>query len=241
MRINQPAASQGSFGLTPQMKESVQSYKARVEKLNDEEDLGGDAVSEESIESVFSDDAGRSSFTQDSSVDRDVIKEDSPLECLKRIGVELSDDDLFKIIFRGYLEKEIVVVLPVGGRTKPLVATFRTLTGEEVDAADELLAEEIGDTKMTNDGYHTRRSMWILSYGLTHLAGKPVCNPVEYTKSKSEDAPKFNMKATIKLRRKVLSTLNPGVLAKMMHLHSIFTVNINAIIANPEADYLKKS
>jgi hypothetical protein len=159
----------------------------------------------------------------------------NPLDTLKSIGVELTDDDFSKIVFRGYLEKEITVVPPIRG-SRPLMATFKTLTGKEIDEADELMAEDISqDVKMTNQGYEVRRSMWHLSYGVTQLMGKPVSHDVKFAKSE-----KINTKGTVREKRKVLAALSPAILAKMMNIHNVLTGSINSIISEPEADYLKK-
>lgn len=232
MKINQ-----GSFGLTPEMKEQVANYherKVKVESENDDSDGFAPPPPVEDSFDLRQDDAeegGKKEAKSTLGLVSDLVA--NPLENLKKIGVELTDDDFTKIIFRGYLEKDITVVPAIRG-SRALVATFRTLTGKEVDETDELLAEEINDVKMTNDGYQTRRNMWILSYGVSHLMGKPVCDPVE-------KGGKVNLKATARGRRKVLAALNPGILTKMMHIHGVLTVSINAIIADPEADYLKKS
>lgn len=234
MKINQGIPAQGSFGLTPDMKDRLEEYNTRKVRASNDSDEDGflPPPTEEDFSGRIEEEKEEAEETRQESVS--VVS--TPLENLKKIGVELTDDDFHKIIFRGYLEKEIVVVAPIRG-TKPLVATFRTLTGREVDEVDELMAEEVRDVQMTNDGFQTRRSMWIISYGIPQLMGKPVCQPVMAGK----DSNKINMKATVKERRRVFSALNPGILTKMMHIHGVFTVSINGILAEPEADYLKKS
>jgi hypothetical protein len=241
MKINQGVPQQGSFGLTPEMREQVEKYSTRKTTLEkpeaseqwDEEPVAGSRfpMAEEPDEEAFEElDA-----VQEQAAPERSMAPSNPLENLKGIGVELTDDDYSKIIFRGYLEKDIVVFPSIRG-TKPLVATFRTLIGKEIDEADELMAEDISqDVKMTNQGYEVRRSMWHLSYAVVKLMGKPVSHDVMFAKSE-----KINTKGTAKAKRKVLAAMSPAVLAKMMHLHNVFTVSVNAILSDPEADYLKK-
>jgi len=219
MKMNQRLPEQGSFGLTPEMREQINSHQERKERL----------VPEEPTPEVTPEVDAEVKPTSD---------EPTPQEVLEKMGVVLEDDDYFKIVFKGFLEKDVVVVPSLGGKTRPMIATFRTLTGKEIDIVDELVAEEVQSVKMTTDGYHTRRSMWILSYGVVNLMGKPVCNNVLYNK---DDPSKVNNKATIKLRRSVLSALNPAVLDKMMNIHKDFTAAVNAIVTDSNGDSLKKS
>lgn len=239
MKIGQSIPNQGSFGLTPEMKERVESYHAKkVVAEGPSSEAAVDEANPWSNLPTVADYVDEGDLEPAPQEENAVIKKaltTNPLETLKGIGVELTDDDFSKIVFRGFLEKEIVVV-PSIRNTKPLVATFRTLVGREIDEADELMAEDISqDVKMTNQGYEVRRSMWHLSYGVTQLMGKPVSDDVKFAKSD-----KINTKATVRMRRKVLSALSPAILAKMMSIHNVLTVSINAIISDPEADYLKK-
>lgn len=236
MKIQQPATQQGSFGLTPEMRDTVDAYQKKkhesakpvVEENEEdsqiEEEQGLDLDGEMAVEA------------SEVVKKEDAIKPPSPIDTLAKLGVELTDNDYHSIIFRGYLEKDIMVVSAIG-KNKPLVATFRTLSGKEVDQVDELLAGDIEDgVKMTNDGYSARRSMWVLAFGVSQLLGKPVCTPVASKKDKT----KVDIRATAAKKREVLSTLSPAVLVKMMNIHSTLTLSINSIISNPEADYLKK-
>lgn len=236
MKIGQSIPSQGSFGLTPEMREQVENYQTKkvavdTEKEEEKPNPWSNLPTEDYTE------AGELE-EEPSSEEVPAIKKvlaTNPLDTLKTIGVELTDDDFSKIVFRGYLEKEITVVPSIRG-SRPLTATFRTLTGKEIDETDELMAEDIShDVKMTNQGYEVRRSMWQLSYGVTQLMGRPLADEVKYAKSE-----KVNTKGTSRAKRQVLAALSPAILAKMMNIHNVLTISINAIISDPEADYLKK-
>jgi len=238
MKIGQSIPGQGSFGLTPEMKEQVENYHAKkVVAEEPSKDVSEEANPWSNPPTVadYVDDEDLEPAPQEENQGIKKAVATNPIETLKGIGVELTDDDFSKIVFRGFLEKEVIVV-PSIRNTRPLTATFRTLVGREIDEADELMAEDISqDVKMTNQGYEVRRSMWHLSYGVTQLMGKPVSHDVKFAKSE-----KINTKGTVRERRKVLSALSPAILAKMMSIHNILTVSINTIIADPEADYLKK-
>ena len=237
MKIGQSIPSQGSFGLTPEMKEQVENYHAKkVVAEEGSKDVVDEANPWSKLPTIadYEDIEDAPAPQEENAVIKKMLST-NPLETLKGIGVELTDDDFSKIVFRGFLEKDVIVV-PSIRNTRPLTATFRTLVGREIDEADELMAEDISkDVKMTNQGYEVRRSMWHLSYGVTQLMGKPVSHDVMFAKTE-----KVNTKATVRERRKVLSALSPAILAKMMNIHNVLTVSINAIIADPEADYLKK-
>jgi len=226
MKVNQGLPAQGSFGIPPEMKEQIENYhkqKIKAEEMQSDPELPIEDIIEEPGEGGFAP-------LEEEKAPPSIVAD--PLENLKKIGVELVDEDFHNIIFRGYLEKDIVVMPPIRG-TKPLKATFKTLTGAEIDEIDELLAEDIQDTKMTNDGYQTRRSMWLITYGTTKLMDKPLAHPI-LVKGKVDN------KATMKMKRKVLAALNAAILTKIMHIHGILTVSINAILMDPESSYLKK-
>jgi len=161
-----------------------------------------------------------------------------PLQQLKDMGIELTDDDFQKILFKGFVEKEVVVFPSVRGK-REMTATLKTLTGDEYDQADELLAEEISDVRATNEGYQTRRNMWVLSFGVTGLAGKPLGKVVSTKDAQGRDI--VDLKETARLRRDTLGLLSPAILTKLMRLHGAMTVAINSAVEDPDANFLLKS
>lgn len=231
MKVGTGNNFQGSFGIPQQLKDEMEDFKRRAtaERAHKEEEEASEE--EQHFEEIPDrmpqaevDDAGEPALP-------------NPIESLKKdFSITLEDEDFHKIIFKGFLEKEVVVLPSIRG-TSPMKATFKTLTGEEYDIVDVLLAEDIRDTRMTNEGYSTRRSMWILALGVTHIQGKPVC-PIEYRET--DKGREVDLKATAQGRRSVLSKLNASVLTRFTRIHGQLTLAINAIFEDPEADYLKK-
>lgn len=158
-----------------------------------------------------------------------------PVQSLKdEFDVEITSEDIQRIIFKGYTEKDVVVLSSVMG-SDPLVATFKTLTGKEYEEADEKLAEEIRDSRMTNDGFVARRGLWLLAYGLKKIQGKA------YYQAKYLDEAKktIDRKATLEARKNALNNFSPIVLSKMMEIQSSMTIAINYIFSN-KGDAVKK-
>jgi hypothetical protein len=88
---------------------------------------------------------------------------------------------------------------------------------------------------MTNDGFNTRRSMWIISLGITHLIGKPIAKVEPDKKTKQID-----LKELARARRAVLGKLAPSLTNLLIQKHGAITVAINMITTEPEK-HLKNS
>ena len=233
MKLGQPApGAQGSFGIPQELKDA----RERIMTQRDEVRPGTESPVEE-------DDSDPSVPRQ--SVDVDMVEDEekipesitNPLVALAKLGVSLEDEDFQKVMFKGFVEKEDILIVPGFRGVRPLKATFKTLTVKEYDEVDELLAEDIRDRKMTNDGFASRRSMWILSYGVTKLQGKPL--PAVFYGEPPNKV--FDSKETAKSRRNVLGDLSHAVINRMIHVHAAMTVAIESIISDPEAIFLKKS
>ncbi|NDC22648.1 MAG: hypothetical protein EBZ49_00735 [Proteobacteria bacterium] len=215
MNIKTNAPVRGSFGIPPEMQEAMNKKQEKKEPVSApippaaEEVAPKEPIPKEAITNASVDDS-------------------DPIRILERLGGKFDNDDFQKLLFKGYYETELDVVK---GRFR---ATFRTLTGAEYDEVDELLALEVKNTEMTNDGFMARRSMLIISYGVTHLMGKPVAKPV-LTSDKVVDT-----KATALERRKALSALAPAITNKLIQTHGTITVAMNQIVENPDK-YIKNS
>jgi hypothetical protein len=158
------------------------------------------------------------------------VKKNRPLALLKRIGIELTEDDFSRLLFKGYVEKTVTVCVDPASK-KPFTALFRSITGEEYDEADELLSEELKTVEMTRGGLENRRSMWVLSYGCTKLDGRDIIKPVM-------KGDKLDSKETAKARKKALGRMSPTVLNKMMRMYGVFTMALDLIIEDPEKAFL---
>lgn len=211
MKLGQTA--QGSFGIPPQMQEALNRQQQQQSKKAQEEAserVEAEAQIEEDVETSKEEEAE--------------VKPLNPVEMLTKIGVDFNDKDLHQLLFKGFIEKDVPVVKNV------LTATFKTLTGDEYDAVDELVADDIKNVPMTGDGYQTRRAMWIISLGVTKLQGKPVCKPVM-----GQDGVTIDIRETAKARRKVLGALAPSVSNQLIQKHGALTVAMDLITANPES------
>lgn len=229
MKVGSGNQFQGSFGIPQHMKEAMEnaSKPAGEARPSMEEELPVEEIQEEEV----------SRMPMAEAEPEQEMKIPNPVDALREdFDVNLEDEDFHKIIFKGFLEKEVTVVPSIRG-TKPMKAMFKTLTGEEYDVVDELLAEEIRDVRMTNEGYSTRRAMWILSLGITHIQGKPITQ-TQYKETGS--GREIDLKATAKARRHVISKLNAAILTRFTRIHGQLTLAINAIFEDPEADFLKK-
>lgn len=234
MKLSQsvPGAT-GSFGVPPELKAEGDRLMAAA-RGDDSERPGMEDAEEghEHMPKAMADDEPTAAETPK----KPSASSDDPMEILTRHGVELEDEDFHKVLFKGFMEKEVVIV-PAFRSVKALSATFHTLTVQEYDEVDELLAEDMREVKMTQDGLNSRRSMWILSYGIVRLQGKPVHNPIYIGEGADKE---FDSKATARKRREVLGKLGHAAVNRMIHLHAAITIAIEAIVHDPEAYFIKK-
>lgn len=226
--------AKGSFGIPPELKAQ------------------GDRLMSQSREEYEADETRRPSMTAYSDVeeaqekvpDAPVKAEEegfripTPEESLARIGVHLTDEDYHSVVFRGVLEKD-VCVLPAMGRTRELRATIRTLKTKEYDAIDELLADDIKGISMTNDGFTSRRSLWILAFAVVKLDNKQLSKPVMTIDDNGTSI--VDIKKTARERKdNVLGELSPIVINELIALHAALTTNMEVILRINKGEYLKK-
>jgi len=228
MDVKKPA-QQGSFGIPQNMREAhdrqrqqreqrEQAERDRTNASTAEDTLGGTQPEQPAAKTDEAADKG----SQAPGVDDKIVDETDPAKILAQLGITLEDADLETILFKGYIEKEIPLV---GGKIK---ATLKTLTGEEYEWVDELLAADVRSKPMTDDGFASRRSMWILAFGVTKLQGKPVIAPVVKDK-------KVDPVETAKAKRVVLSKLNPQMLINpMIKAHGKLATALNLMGEKPE-------
>lgn len=223
MQISNVApGAKGSFGIPQQIKDAGDRLMKKDETeerpgMEDAAALADDPVPEIPVEEA----------PQEPS---------TPRETLAQLGIDLSDEDLNRYVFRRYVDKEIEIYPSFTPEGKGLTATIKTLTAKEYDLADELLAEDIRDIKMTNDGYSSRRSMWIISFGVTKLMGAPLCKPLYLPDNKKE----LDLRAMAIERRRILSDMAPDVVNDLIQAHGVLTITLRTILQDKRSDYLKK-
>jgi hypothetical protein len=208
----------GSFGIPEEIKEAAHRQQARNTKSES---------SEEQTDYKEAAEASAKSAVESDEEDEE-RSDSSPEAILEKLGAKFTEDDFSQLIFKGTYEATIPVVK---GR---LTGKFRTLTSDEYDQIDEILAKEMKDVDMTQDGLRTRSSMWVISYGVTELNNKLVAKPIK------DKEGKVDLKATAIERRKVFANMAPAIVNQLIQKHGAITVAINTIAAEP-SENLKNS
>ena len=157
----------------------------------------------------------------------------SPESLLKAIGLTPSEDDFHSLLFRGFIEKTVDICKnPVA--KKAMTAKLRSLTAEEMDFVDELVAEDLASLQVTNVGIEQRRSLWVMALAVREIEGRTLCRPIYHEGTKD-----INGKEMARERRKVLSRLNPILIDEMIRKHAIMVNAYNAILFDKEGETLK--
>lgn len=165
-----------------------------------------------------------------------VAKALDPVEVLKVLGVELTSEDYNRLVFKGYITKDIVISF------NPLTqadvkATFKTLTAQEHDEVDELLAGEMKQLDMTTAGRDSRQGTWILAFSMTHIDGMELQKAVMQKNSST----RIDTKETAKRRVRIVRALSPYVIESAANAYNAFSTAIRLISADPKKVFLKKS
>jgi hypothetical protein len=170
--------------------------------------------------------------SKDKPVKRDPEKEGFAI--LKEIGVDFNETDFHNYLFRGHITKEVVI-----SKTSSMVfsATVKTLTSNELNLADGLLAEDIDNLKMTRDGMLARRSIWYLSFGLQALVDKPITKQIY----KDDAGKELDLVAMAKERQEVIVGLAPGVTDKLIRMQAALTSALNLLIENKDTLFLNNT
>jgi hypothetical protein len=145
------------------------------------------------------------------------------------MGAKFDEEDFQRILFKGHYET-VIDVIP-----KKLTAKFRTLTGREYDEIDEIIALEIKEIPMTQDGLRTRTSMWVIAYGVIELNNKVIVKEILNEKG----VPSTREMAEV--RRKVFAEMAPGIVNMLIQKHGAISVAVNSIISNPDGGATKNS
>lgn len=212
----------GSMGIPQDMREAMDK-QAEEKKARQRREEGKPPVDEVKVDSIHPD--------VEASADKkeETQKEVGANQIFKKLGIDMTEEDIQKIIFKGYVEKEVAIV------GKHLRAKLKTLTTEEYDIVDEVLADEAKNTNMTMDGYNGRKSVLTVAMGVVEFNGKPVVRQVP----KDEDG-QIDIKQLMLLRRQVLDKMSASVVDKLIETHGAFTMGVNMAVRNPE-DLLKNS
>lgn len=213
MKMNTNAQKpQGSFGIPPQVAEAGQ-------KAREEAQARDEAKPHEKEEKIV--------FEKEENLTDESIKEFDPLSVLKGLGMDFKEETFQKLIFQGCVDHSMKIL--------SVATKFKTLTVEEYDLIDQLLAEELNDKAMTKEGVEQRRSLITLSFAIMELNNKPVTKPIMIGTGKDKE---IDIMGTAKERRIVLTKMSPVFVNQLIKSHASFTVAFNYIATNPEK-YLK--
>jgi len=234
----------GSFGIPPEMHpDNVLNQTAGRQQSSDEEEHSR-ASPPQSTDGDFEVDEDEED--SDGASTEDVLEaggetRKTSKQILAEIGVTLTAQDWSDFVFRGYMEKRILIIeLPTAdGKLKPFYATFKTVTAEEGDIADGLLSQEVNKEAMTIDGVGTRREMWNLSFAIQKLDDKPLCKPVQITDPQTKVA-RLDLAATAKEKRQILSKMSPVILQMMMDKYWTFLRQTRLMLAEPKSNFLER-
>jgi len=244
MKVGAKAGKQppiGSFTKPPHVKKAIaKAERERYEPSEDQEEEAAPASTEE----AYQNEALEVEMPEDTPSPpdpEDTVGVSSPSELFKDLGIKFTQEDFQSFLFRGYVEKDIVIVKNPVDEKNSFVATFRTLTGGDHDMIDELLAKELYDTPLQRDAVATRRSMWNMAFAIHKLKGKPIVKPVFKKDKSGEETSKVDKAATAKAKRKVLALLSPQLLDKTARIYSKLSVALTRIVEDPESDFLADS
>jgi len=191
-----------SFGIPEDMKQAASKFKEEKTKVTE--------ITEEPSPST----------EPEANLDK-AVEDASPEKILADMGIEFNDDDLQHLIFKGFIEKEVEIIK---GKFK---ATLKTLTGDEYDLADEMVANELNTLNMTKDGMRARYSQWIMVFGITKLNGKIL------SKGVLDKEGKYDVEATAEEKRNVLGALSAAVTNLLIEKHTQFNLAVTQIIRDP--------
>lgn len=136
-----------------------------------------------------------------------------------KLGVKFTEEDFTKLLFNGSYEATIEI--------RPgLKVKLRTLQAVDYNELDEKIANASKDIAMTEEGYKSRFTMFVLSYGLLQINGKEVVRP------------KANQKVTTSeladLRYAMLVNMAPAVINLIANKHNLLTMAINTVVGDSQ-------
>ena len=229
--------TQGSFGLPPQAKDLLERKESddRLKDLTQEQHKYSAPVNQGSSEPAATEDDG---FNLPKEVE-DPVKQpdiedddpsltdlDSPVNRMKHIGIELTEDDVHQYLFKGFLSKKVPIM---SGLKKEMTATLKTLTTEECLVVDKMIARAIDSkTPMTREGLDQLRSVYTLAFGVLELAGRPIAKM-----QANGMLEEYAIAAS-----KTIQALSAGLATKLVKLHLIFTVAMNRLVDDGSSPFL---
>ena len=147
------AKNRGSFGLPPEMAKQIEEARRKPELPPEPVAVSTPEVPE----------AEKSEETKREEEYKRVRK-----DLVASLGFELTSEDLKTYIFKGRLQKDVVLIPDVAS------CTLKTTTPKDAAAIDEKLAAFRDLGKFTARGLENEEALLTLSYCLIALNGKPL-------------------------------------------------------------------
>lgn len=135
----------------------------------------------------------------------------------EKLGVKFTEDDFTKLLFNGTFEATIEI--------RPgLKVKLKTLQAEDFNEVDEKLANMAKEVSMTEEGYRSRFTTFVLSYGLIQINGKNL------VMSKSGKDVRASEMAD--LRYAQIVKMAPAIINAIANKHNLLTMAINSVVGD---------
>lgn len=220
----------GSFGIPPEVQEAHKTFnekRAAQGAEQDSEDAEGEELDEEG--GAEPDESQEEAEGKPSDAVGN-LGQLSPRKALKSLGITLTDADFHSVLYRGFVEKA-VEIMPAMGEVKAMVVKIKTLTPDEYNVVDELVAEDIENIKGTTAGFQVRRELWMIAFAVIDINGR------EIAKVKRDKDGEADLKELARARQKMLKQLSPAVINKLIRTVNTMGWAISAIVEDPKANF----
>lgn len=217
MQLNQRG---GSMGIPEELLNAQQKHKEKT-SLKNKKVVEVDPFENEGDEDTSPD---QSKLSASDKPDDSEYKEVGVKDILTKLGIDFNEEDMQAMIYKGFIEKEIVVIK---GHLK---AVMKTLTEQEYRAVDTILTEETKVSAMSMAGYNARKSVLTLCFGLIELNGKQIVN-----KKPVGDDGQIDIEKLASMRGEVLAKMSGAVVDRLIETHGALTVAVNMIVRDPES------
>lgn len=160
--------SNGSFGIPDELKQAIDSMEkkktAPSQGVSDVEDL---PIEDLRVEGSASKEDQQKDLTEKELKEKKRLEQKKLLEEIKEdLGIKISEDDIWSFLLNNEIIKKDIVIVP--GR---LHATFKTLTLDETNAIDSIMAQDL-EVKRLENGFKNINTQHLLSRSILEL-GKP--------------------------------------------------------------------
>lgn len=225
MKLEDKSNNFKSMGIPENMKAA--SQKAQAAKDAPKRPEGGVNKDHVFVPEESSEEQSPDTPVEGSAKSADEKKAMTGQELLKSLGAKFDENDFSSLLLQGYYET-VLEVIP--GRLK---AKFRTLLTKEYREIDEIVAKEVSEKPMTQDGHSARVSTWNISFGVLELNGKTI--------AKQDSKGKKSATELAQERIAKFEDMSPPIVNKLIKMHGQITWAVNNIVHDPASENLKNS